>query len=193
MKFSTIILDIREQNVFFTSDTHFNHKNVNEYCGRPFESIEEMDQAIIDNWNSVVRPKDIIFHAGDFCFGSKSSWHEYLNQLNGIKYLAAGNHDLNITPDRFKDVKQIFNIRIIGDDEPDSTGQRITIGHYPMISWYQSHRGSWNLFGHAHGLLSNNKKLSPNQLDVGVDVHNFKPISYDEVKIIITKQNMKIV
>lgn len=193
MKFSTIIIDINETNVFFTSDSHFQHKNIIKYCNRPFKTIRDMDSTLIKNWNSVVGPNDIIFHAGDFCFGSKSSWAYLCDALNGKKYLAAGNHDKNITPDKFVDVQHLFNVRILGDPEMESDGQRITISHYPMLSWYQSHRGSWQLFGHVHGGLSNKDetRTTPNQLDVGVDVHNFTPVSYEEVKTIITKQNLK--
>lgn len=190
MQFKTIKIDIQEHNVFFTSDTHFGHKNIIEYCDRPFLTVKEMDENMIYNWNSVVGPKDYVFHAGDFCFGSKTDWKSKLSQLNGIKYLAAGNHDLNITPEYFIDVQQIFNIRILGDPELSSDGQRIAVCHYPMFSYYQSHRGAIQVFGHHHGSLLNKKLLSPNHLDVGVDVHNFTPISYEKVKEIITKQNL---
>jgi calcineurin-like phosphoesterase family protein len=193
MKFDTIVIDISKTKVFFISDTHLQHKNIIKYCNRPFKTVEEMDSTMIKNWNSVVGPNDIVFHAGDFCFGKKSDWTYLLNSLNGIKYLAAGNHDVNITSSLFQSVQQSFNIRIVGDPEIVSDGQRISINHYPMLSWYQSHRGSWQLFGHHHGGLSNKKsvKLSPNQMDVGVDIHNFTPISYEKVKEIITKQNLK--
>jgi calcineurin-like phosphoesterase family protein len=193
MRFSTIIVNITEKNVFFTSDTHFQHKNIIKYCNRPFKTVRDMDSAMVKNWNAVVGPDDVVFHGGDFCFGAKSSWAYLCDALNGIKYLAAGNHDGNITPDKFVDVQHMFNIRIIGDEEIASDGQRITLCHYPMLSWYQSHRGAWQLYGHVHGGLSNkgDMKTTPNQLDVGVDVHNFTPISYQEVKTIITKQNLR--
>lgn len=193
MRFKTIIVDITEKNVFFISDTHFRHKNIIKYCNRPFKTVRDMDSTLIKNWNSVVGPDDVVFHGGDFCFGSKSSWAYLCDALNGVKYLAAGNHDGNITPDKFVDVQHMFNIRIIGDEEIASDGQRITVCHYPMISWYQSHRGSIQLYGHVHGGLSNKgeMKTTPNQLDVGVDVHDFTPISYEQVKTIITKQNLK--
>lgn len=193
MRFETIVIDINEQNVFFISDSHFQHKNIIKYCNRPFKTVRDMDSTLIKNWNSVVGPDDIVFHGGDFCFGSKTSWAYILDSLNGRKYLTAGNHDVNITPDKFIDVQHMFNIRITGDPEIASDGQRITISHYPMLSWYQSHRGAWQMFGHVHGGLSNKGELktSPNQMDIGVDVHDFTPISYETVKHIITRQNLK--
>ena len=194
MRFNTIQIDLNETNVFFTSDSHFQHKNIIKYCSRPFKTVRDMNSTLVKNWNSVVGKDDLVFHAGDFCFGSKSSWSYLLDALNGKKYLSAGNHDKNITPDKFIDVQHRFNLRIKGDDEIKD-GQRITIDHYPMLSWYQSHRGAWQLFGHVHGGLSNkdldNTKLTPNQMDVGVDTHIFTPISYEEVKTIITKQNLQ--
>lgn len=191
MRFSTIIINLSEiNNLFFTSDSHFHHKNVIEYCNRPFKTVEEMDSTLIKNWNSVVGENDVIFNLGDFCFGSKKSW-VYLNEnLNGIKYLAAGNHDSNITPDNYVDVQHMFNIRVV---EKDGAEQRITVCHYPMVSWYQSHRGAWQLFGHHHGGLSNKGDLTvrSTQLDVGVDVHNYYPISYGEVKSIVEFEPVK--
>ena len=192
MKYKTIEIDISQTNVFFISDTHFQHKNIIKYCNRPFQTVADMDMQMIENWNTLVKPNDIVFHAGDFCFGSKLSWKHYCDALNGIKYLAAGNHDKSIPPDKFVDVQHLFNIRIIGDDEMTSDGQRMTVCHYPMLSWYQSHRGAWQLFGHVHGGLSNkdNLKITPNQMDIGVDTNSYFPYSYNYVKTIITTQNM---
>ena len=79
--------------IFFTSDTHFGHTNIMKYCKRPFETVEEMDQTIIDNWNSVVRPEDIVFHLGDFGFCGSLRLREIVDQLNGKIYLITGNHD----------------------------------------------------------------------------------------------------
>ena len=194
----TLRFDSEKQNLFFTSDTHFQHFNVIEYCNRPFHSKEEMDSTLVKNWNSVVGKDDIIFVLGDFCFGGSKSWSYLLDALNGEKYLIWGNHDKNPTH-KWKDVRNIINLLI--DDPEIKDGQRIALCHYPMLSWYQSHRGAWQLFGHVHGDstfkyfgedgFSVKGKITPNQLDVGVDVHNFYPISYQEVKSIITKQNLK--
>ncbi len=186
-------ISIKQQNVFFTSDTHFKHGNIIEYCNRPFSSRDQMDSSMINRWNSIVGRNDIIFHLGDFCFGSKKQWKYLLDSLNGRKYLVIGNHDKNITPSKFEDVSHIINL-IIQDDDEIPEGQRITLCHYPMLSWYHSHRGSWQLFGHVHGGLAdkglNRSGLTANQLDVGVDLHGFSPISYGMVKMMITKANL---
>ena len=104
----------------------------------------------------------------------------------------------NIIPTKkFEKVHPILEFVIKGDEEiPD--GQRITVCHYPMIVWNHSHRGSWQLFGHVHSREDNNNPeagrlscLTPNQYDIGVDRNNFKPVSYEEIKTIITKQNLR--
>lgn len=78
---------------WFTSDTHFGHKNILEYEkeARPFETVEEMNETLIDNWNKTVRPKDIIYHLGDFAFGRVNIG--IADRLNGRKRIIMGNHD----------------------------------------------------------------------------------------------------
>lgn len=188
-------------NLWFTSDPHFQHGNIIQYCDRPFKSRDEMDSTMIKNWNSVIPPHGEVFILGDFCFGDQKTWAYILDSLNGIKHLIAGNHDKSITPSKFTEVVYGFRNVLVEDEEVGSEGQRMTLCHYPMLSWYQSHRGSWQLFGHVHGELYNNSlsddkfdlrgKITPRQIDVGVDVHNFTPISYNQVKTIITKQCLK--
>ena len=75
---------------FFTSDTHFNHGHIIKYCNRPFISMEEMNETIVQNWNKTVKQKDIIYHLGDVCWGLPDI---FLKKLNGYKILIQGNHD----------------------------------------------------------------------------------------------------
>lgn len=83
-----------EVNIFFTSDLHFGHKNIIKFCNRPWETTEEMDEALIANWNSVVGEKDIVFDLGDFAFATNGRWKELIQRLNGKHYLILGNHKI---------------------------------------------------------------------------------------------------
>lgn len=167
--------------IFFTADTHFSHENVIRYNNRPFTSVEDMNCTMADNWNRIVSPTSIIFILGDFCFGGTGIWVRLLDSLNGIKYLILGNHDKGITPNKFKKVDNLMNLWIKDDDV------RFTLCHYPMLSWYQSNRGAYQLYGHVHGRKMN---TTEKQLDVGVDVNNYSPISYNTVmKLLNNKQN----
>lgn len=77
---------------FFIADTHFGENNIRRYENRPFESAEEMDALLIKNWNSVVSSDDEVYVLGDF--GADKKEAEVLADLNGIKYLVKGNHDV---------------------------------------------------------------------------------------------------
>jgi calcineurin-like phosphoesterase family protein len=172
--------------IYFTADLHLHHENIIEYCNRPFGSVADMDKTIISNWNNTVKHGDWVYILGDFCWGDRKMWCYFLNQLPGNKILIQGNHDRdkNIPVDKFVEVIPGF----LNVDMKDPDGdQRITLCHYPMLSWYHSHMGAWQLFGHVHGKLNNSSKLMSSQLDVGIDSNNFTPVSYQDVKRIITK------
>jgi calcineurin-like phosphoesterase family protein len=181
--------------VWFTSDPHFFHSNIIRYCKRPFESSDEMNEILIDRWNMVIGHDDLIICCGDFSLGGPKNTKEVLKKLNGDKILIRGNHEKSVLSN--KENKDLFNggiydllnITVI-DDEVEYGFQDIILCHYPMISWDKSHRGSWQLFGHVHGVLDCDERLSTNQLDVGVDSNDFRPISYQEVKEKITINNL---
>lgn len=183
-------LAVPHNKVFFTSDLHCYHKNIIKYCNRPFDSVEEMNQTIIDNWNRVVPEDGITFVLGDCVFGGKEKWSKIFSQLNGIKYLIRGNHDGNFTSrDIFTAEYDFKLINVMFDDKCPE--QYIFACHYPMISWPHMEKGSWMVYGHIHtvnGETSFKDKLSPSQYDVGVDNNNFTPVSFQQVKEMITKQ-----
>ena len=80
--------------IYVTSDTHFSHANIIKYCNRPYSSIEEMNQSLVENWNSVVNKNDLVIHLGDFAWGRTiQSIKQHLDKLNGNKILILGNHD----------------------------------------------------------------------------------------------------
>ncbi len=179
------------RNVFFTSDTHFCHTNIIEFCNRPFKNMEDMNETLIANWNKAVGPDDIVFHLGDFCLGDSGKWNRILDRLNGKIHLILGNHDLRnfrkSYADRFESVAMQMNIEV--------DNQKICLNHYPFLCYDGSYDGVWQLFGHVHTNRNNTgndatrlKMLFPTQYDVGVDNNNFKPVSFAQVKEIIEKQ-----
>lgn len=82
-----------KQKVFLTADLHFGHQNILEYAKRPFSSVEEMNEALVENWNSVVGPKDVVHILGDLCMGKMDDSLKMISRLNGHLYLYTGNHD----------------------------------------------------------------------------------------------------
>lgn len=138
--------------IFYISDPHFGHANIIKFDNRPFNSVEEMNQALIDNWNNAVTDKDTIMILGDFCWGLEDEWITILDQLKGSKQLILGNHDLRHMSkklrSKFQDVKDYKEIK--------DNGKRVLLSHYPSLFY----RGAYNpdiihLFGHVHTTLEN--------------------------------------
>jgi len=182
--------------IFFTADSHWNHKNICLHSHRPFLSVEEMNEELITRWNSVVSLTDTVYHTGDILFrtrGRESGWN-ILDRLNGRIYLVLGNHDkhnLKQFKDRFelwptgRWDEQLVKIKIEDEDAPKGI-REIVLCHYAMRVWQNSHHGTWMLHGHSHGSLEDlSTSLS---FDVGVDCHNYYPISYQRVKEIMSKK-----
>lgn len=174
--------------IFFTSDTHFNHKNIIKYCNRPYETVEEMNDALIHNWNSVVNDGDVVYHLGDFGFGKYESLKLIYNQLNGYKVLVKGNHDeldvLNIEWNDFCETR--LSLKISRHKElnmdvyfPSTTQPNFILDHFPIESWQGKEKGAIHLHGHTHNTLKN---IIPNRMDVGVDACNYFPISLEQVR-----------
>ena len=162
-------------NTFFTADQHYNHNNIIRYCNRPFSSVEEMDEALIHNHNSVVSPKDEVYILGDFVFAKNPEDVErYTRRLNGKLHLVYGSHDRNVVrfSSEFVWKKEIAKIKV--------QGQRIIICHYAMRTWEASHYGVWNLYGHSHGNLPEFDNVLA--FDVGVDAWDYTPVSFEQVK-----------
>lgn len=161
-------------NIWFTSDTHFGHAKIIQYCNRPFASVEEMDEKLIENWNARVGKGDTVYHLGDFSLAKDHrKIPEYLRSLNGQIHLIYGNHDAKRLQflKGFADLKPYKEIKV-GE-------QKIILCHYAFRVWNKIHYGSWNLYGHSHGSLK--RDFTIKQFDVGVDVWNYAPLSFEEV------------
>lgn len=163
------------QKVFFTADLHVGSKNIIGYCNRPFSSVEEMDKALIDNWNNTVSNKDIIYILGDVIWGT-NNYKSVLSKLNGQKHLILGNHD---TKQVYRKLQIDGIIQSINQHKTITIeNQKIFLSHYAHRTWNHSFYGGWMLFGHSHNTMPD-YGLST---DVGVDKWNYKPVSFDELK-----------
>ena len=156
--------------VFFTADTHFGHGGALGLFRRPFASVSEMDQTIIRQWNETVSADDEVWHLGDFAVRRPTDEiRQILAALHGKVHLITGNND---APDK---VRGFASVQPYLELEMD--GGFLVLCHYPFRSWNRMARGAINLHGHSHGRL----KPMPRQVDVGVDVWDFRPISLAEI------------
>ena len=162
--------------IYFTSDQHLSHKKVIEYCNRPFQTVEEMNECIIDNFNSIVSPIDTTYFLGDFCF-SNGNFEKYMKMLNGQKHFVIGNHD----PKNIKKFTHLFN-SISQIKQIEVNGKTIVLCHFPMYIWNKKQYGAIHFHGHCHGALKQYTNTNNLTIDVGVDCWNFKPVSFDQVK-----------
>ena len=204
-------------NRFLISDTHFGHTNTWQKFTledgsplRPFTSTEEMDEAMVDNWNRVVRPKDTVYHLGDVVIARRNL--ETVKRLNGRKILIRGNHDIFKDKDYYEaGFEQIHGVRVFVD--------QFILSHIPLHPDCVGERFKRNVHGHLHGnrIMIDNplysrvvdpatyqpqfmevitgerfpvtdentakmfKQIDPRYLSVCVEQINYTPISFDDV------------
>lgn len=174
--------------IFFTSDHHFGHNNIIKFSNRPFDNVDEMNEVLIEKWNEKIGKNDQVYHLGDVGLTSPKKLEKILSRLNGKIFLIKGNHEKSAEKceDRFEWIKHYYELTIT-DNSFDKGKQLLILFHYGMRVWNSSHWGSYHLYGHSHGTLPDN----PNSLsfDIGVDCHNFYPLSYQEVKEIMKSKN----
>lgn len=159
--------------IYVCSDTHFNHTNIIKYCNRPFNSVEEMNKTIIDNWNSVVSDEDTVFFLGDFCLGKREDVIAFGKQLKGHKILVMGNHD-RVTASAFTEAgfETIYKKpTLIKFDEYDIT---IQFSHAPV---YDTQYQYPNIHGHIHDKLENDAK----HFCACVEQISYTPIALEDI------------
>ena len=142
--------------IWVTADQHFEHANIIKHCGRPSDGVDQMDKALVEAWNSCVKPNDTVYHLGDLSYGRGAKpASDYLDRLHGRIHLIPGNHDRQPTLDAVSShpthalCPPIIDIRL--DAKP---GLVTVLCHYSMRSWPGSHRGSVHFFAHSHGCES---------------------------------------
>ena len=163
--------------IYLLSDTHFAHQNIISYSNRPFVNTASMDNAIIQNWNSVIGKDDIVYFLGDFTFGDKDNIMKYASQLNGHKHLILGNHDRQkqlYLDAGFESVHKGTFLHL-----PEYSPKCIFLTHKPKIDL---EAGCVNIHGHIH-----DHKLDPlmfnveNYFNVSVENINYTPIRLEEI------------
>ncbi|MDZ5700084.1 metallophosphoesterase family protein [Chelativorans sp. M5D2P16] len=149
--------------LFFTGDTHFGDPRVLRIDRRPFGSLLEHDEALVENWNAVVGPEDEVWHLGDFTRRDPDS---LLEALNGRKQLIIGNNDdaATVAAGGWASVQHYAELTV--------NGVMLVLCHYPFRTWNRMGNKSVNLHGHSHGRL----KPVTRQYDVGVDARDYRPV-----------------
>jgi calcineurin-like phosphoesterase family protein len=206
--------------IYVSADPHLGHANIIEYCNRPFfldeirslrgqianttdsktlrtlesqlkgvrkQAVDLMDATIIGNYNKVLKPDDTLKIVGDFSMSN--DFYQILGYVQRINCnhieLVLGNHDY-LSEEAYRSIFWKVYVR----DFFNFNGQQVVLDHYSGRIWYNSHRGSWLLWGHSHGAVSD-YGLS---FDVGVDKWDFKPLSMKQVSDIMkTKKQHHII
>jgi len=165
--------------IWFTGDLHVGHFNILKYCKRPFNTVQEMDECLISNWNEVVKRGDVVYVLGDFAYWklSDDEIKNIYDNLTGQKFLIRGNHDRRVG-NYWLDVKDTHWLK----------KERIFLSHYSHRVWRNSCHSSKNLFGHSHGQLEERF----NQLDVGIDNCDYYPINVDDAMFRIEEINGRV-
>lgn len=182
--------------LYFTSDLHLGHENAIKFKGRPFWSIDEMNNILIENINAVVNEEDDLWILGDFSYKlNKEQVRQIRKQIRCRHvHLVYGNHDKDYSQDHiFQSVQHYKELK--------TEYGKIILFHYPILEWSAAHYGSIHLHGHIHstgeynsenlqkfyrdrfpsGHAPKHEDLSLRIYDVGVDANQFKPISLAEI------------
>jgi calcineurin-like phosphoesterase family protein len=196
-----------DQKLWFTSDTHFDHKNIcsattnwvgAEDLTRKFSSLDQMNDELVTSINNKVGQDDILFHLGDWSFNGFENIRKFRERINCKNvHLILGNHDHHIERNKeniqsiFSSVSQYLDLEVKWRPYhsklvADSYTQFVLF-HYPIASWNGMSDGVIHLHGHVH-LSPQQRVANGKAMDVGVDGNNMEPISMDEVLKIMSKQ-----
>lgn len=188
-------------NIWFTSDTHYHHKNIvrgttewdlsrkespSHLSVRDFDTLNHHDDTLVNNINKYVQQNDILWHLGDWSFGGEDRIKEFRERLicKNIN-LVFGNHDHHIE-NLNKEYKNLFN-SVQYYKELKINKNLFILSHYAFRVWNKSHKGSIHLYGHSHGSLPDAGNRS---MDIGMDTNNLFPYNIGEIIDILTKREI---
>ena len=179
---------------FWTSDQHFGHANIIRYCNRPFAGVDEMNRDLVRRWNETVDASDEVWVLGDVAMGSIEQSLSFVRRLNGRKVLVTGNHDRCWSGYGPKAGRWLDVYRDAGFDEIHQGWVPVTLGHRQALACHFPYEGDSHdedrfvparppdegmllLHGHVHDRW----RVHGRQVNVGVDVWDYRPITDDEV------------
>ena len=179
---------------WFTADLHLGHRNILDYCSRPFTDVGSMNDTLIDNWNDVVAPNDTVWIVGDFALGKIDDTLPLVSALHGRRILVAGNHDrcwaghgrrAEGWTERYLEAG--FDEVVQGSMHVDVGDDTVLLCHFPYRGDSHDHdrfteyrpidRGEWLLHGHVHDRWAQNGRM----INVGVDIAHYAPMSADVI------------
>lgn len=165
---------MKEPKIFLIGDLHLGHRNIIKYCNRPFKDVEDMNEQLIKNWNSVVGKNDIVYVVGDFALCSKQKIIEIGQQLKGRKRLIVGNHDqASINTYHEAGFEYVYNHPIVLDDF-------FVISHEPMVGFSPS-MPFGIIFAHVHDNPAY-ADYSSRSFCVSAERIDYKPIEFEFIK-----------
>ena len=152
--------------IYFIADTHFYHENIIKYCNRPLKNSKQMNEYIVNKWNSVVTKDDIVYHLGDVGLGSTDELKELVGRLNGTKILIRGNHDYKRGINGWKKVgfSEVYKKKLVLGN--------LILTHEPI----EVEENYINVFGHIHNKLLDERFNINNHICVSCDVIDYTPI-----------------
>lgn len=180
--------------MWFTSDLHLGHININRLANRPFTSVEELNETLIERWNARVGVDDLVIIVGDICMGKIAESLALVQRLNGDKHLVPGNHD-RVWPgnkpemvSKFEPAYAMVGLTVV---RPQITvhfgGRKWRVCHFPAFGdshgedryteWRPIDDGQLLIHGHTHS----QERIRGNQIHVGVDAWDFAPVSAEEI------------
>lgn len=200
--------------IYFSADLHFFHANIIKYCNRPFKTVEEMNEKLVEYWNETVAPEDTVYYLGDFSL-AKRPVELFLPRLNGTKRLICGNHDLCHPIHGDKAINKYHKLYLDYGFEYiacslmlEIVGQQVLLCHFPYLAQedlgyaaedykrrsvpkYDKYRpideGKWLLHGHTHGKW----KVKGRMIDCGIDIWDYRPVSLTQIEEIIRSHDEK--
>lgn len=173
---------------YITSDLHLGHRAIINYCPPTrghFTDVDQMNETIVSNINSVVTEEDTLYILGDIAFMPPARACEFLKRINGSKVIVWGNHDHKLRRStEFASQKSLMGVVWEGDYKEqtfvvDDVRQQIMMMHFPILEWNGKRRNSFHFFGHRH--TSSLQWINGRSCDIGMDTNNLMPYCIDDL------------